>query len=264
MISFPRKLRYYVWTVAALFFAGVLAFAFGYREFAANFLSPVERGRKTADRAGCFSCHGPAGISGIRNPTVGETELMHAPPWSQNFLTRYRNTEEIREWIMDGAPARLRNDPEWMKTYANERIHMPAYRGVLSSRELSDLVVYVKAISWIEQPLSEEALYGRTVAGKYDCFQCHGPTARGLVRNPKSLMGYIPAWTGDDYKELVKNDQEFRDWVMHGSIPRLEKNPVAKFFLKRQVIAMPAYEGFVDEKELKALKAYIEWLRVQE
>jgi hypothetical protein len=36
---------------------------------------------------------------------------------------------------------------------------------------------------------------------------------------------------------------------------------LARFFLDRQAIGMPAFRGQVTEEELRALEAYIGWLR---
>ena len=43
------------------------------------------------------------------------------------------------------------------------------------------------------------------------CITCHGPEGRGLVKNPGSFKGYIPAWDSADYAELVRDDDEFRE-----------------------------------------------------
>src|SRR5262245_11930196 len=84
----------------------------------------VQRGYEVADRNGCFSCHGPGGIKGMANPGHAEEEV---PPWSGGLMTMYaENDGELREWIMDGLPRRIRNDPEQMKQRANAAIEMPA------------------------------------------------------------------------------------------------------------------------------------------
>ena len=42
---------------------------------------------------------------------------------------------------------------------------------------------------------------------------------------------------------------------------RFEDNPLAKVFLDRQAIAMPAYEGLLSDEEVDALVAYVRWVR---
>jgi mono/diheme cytochrome c family protein len=79
--------------------------------------------------------------------------------------------------------------------------------------------------------------------------------------NPGSFKRYIPPWDSADFDELVKNDQELRQWILTGGIDRFRKNPAARFFLERQVIKMPAYAGELDDGELDAVIAYIEWVR---
>ena len=42
---------------------------------------------------------------------------------------------------------------------------------------------------------------------------------------------------------------------------RLQANLLARFFLDRQAIRMPAFRGQVTQEELRALETYIGWLR---
>src|SRR5688572_18293359 len=124
-------------------------------------LGRVQRGYEVAYRNGCFSCHGPGGIKGMVNPGHAEEEV---PPWSGGLMTMYAFDEaEIREWILDGLPKRIRNDPEQMKQRAQATIEMPAWRGLLSDRELDDLVAYVKAVGDFEKPQDEKADEGRKI-----------------------------------------------------------------------------------------------------
>jgi len=52
--------------------------------------------------------------------------------------------------------------------------------------------------------------FGKDAAWRLGCFGCHGPEGRGLLANPGSFTGYVPAWDGPDYAELVHDQQEFR------------------------------------------------------
>lgn len=222
-------------------------------------VSHVERGKQVAERFGCFTCHGLGGTKGIPNPGSEEKEV---PAWVGGTVMMYADNEpEIREWILDGAPARVRKDSTYEKETRERRINMPAYRGKLSGEQLSNLVAYFKAVSWFDTPTNDLASRGREEAQELGCFNCHGPEGRGSVPNPGSLKGYIPGWDGNDYGEVVKNDTEFRQWVLNGISDRFAKNPAAKVFLNRAPVKMPAFKGVVEEEDLKALKAYIEWLR---
>jgi hypothetical protein len=90
------------------------------------------------------------------------------------------------------------------------------------------------------------------------------PGRRGAGRNPGSLKGYIPPWDGRDFAELVADEAELREWILGGRPRRLRANPLARFLLDRQMIRMPAFRGQIKEEELRALEAYIGWLRRRE
>jgi mono/diheme cytochrome c family protein len=219
----------------------------------------VQRGFLVAQSHGCFTCHGVGGHRGMPNPGHGLDDI---PPWSGGILATYADNEgEVREWILDGMPQRLRADPEQMKLRQGAAIAMPSFRSVLSENDLTALVAYVKAVGDFEKPEEESAEEGRQVAIKYGCFNCHGPQGRGALDNPGSLRGYVPAWDGPDYGDLVHNDEEARQWILDGRARRLQENPVARFFLDRQKVPMPAYRRHMADGEVAALLAYIRWLR---
>ena len=44
---------------------------------------------------------------------------------------------------------------------------------------------------------------------------------------------------------------------------RLRENPVAAFFLRRQLIKMPAFGAGVTDDEVRQIGAYIRWLRLR-
>jgi mono/diheme cytochrome c family protein len=222
-------------------------------------VGPVQRGWVVAEAKGCFTCHGPGGHHGMPNPGHG---LGEVPAWSGGLVTMYADNEaEIREWILDGMPQRIRNDPEQMKQREKALIPMPAWRGLLTDAELRDLVAYVKAASDLETPDDEKAEEGRQVAIKYGCFNCHGPQGRGSMPNVRAFKGYIPAWDGADFPELAANDDEIREWILDGTVRRLRDHPIARIFLERQPIKMPPYRGHLTDAEVDRLVDYIHWVR---
>ncbi|MCI0658045.1 MAG: hypothetical protein L0170_13415, partial [Acidobacteria bacterium] len=79
--------------------------------------------------------------------------------------------------------------------------------------------------------------------------------------NPKSLTGYVPSWDGADFPDLVRDRAEFGQWVEEGTSKRFQKNPIARFFLERAVLKMPAYRDHLEPGDLDALWAYVQWLR---
>lgn len=222
-------------------------------------LGRVQRGYEVAYRNGCFSCHGPGGIRGMANPGHADEEI---PPWSGGLMTMYvENEGEIREWILDGLPRRIRNDPGQMKLRERAAIEMPAWRGLLSDRELDDVVAYVKAVGDFELPRDEKADEGRKISERLGCFNCHGPQGRGATPNARAFKGYIPSWDGPDFTELARDDAEIREWILDGVSRRMAGSKAARFFLERQPIKMPAYRGHVKDEEVDRILDYIHWVR---
>ncbi len=218
-------------------------------------VGPVQRGARLAAERGCLACHGPAGR--LADPD-GARGLGTVPSFEHEDLTAYaRNEGEIREWILDGKPRRLRDaqdgEPESV-------LQMPAWRDRLSPGEVEHLVAYVKAVSDFDA-VPEAVAAGRDTAARLGCFACHGPQGRGDTPNPGSLKGHIPSWTGRDFLELARDEGEIREWIRDGSARRLRDHPVATFFLRRQAIRMPAYGDRVREDEVRQIIAYIGWLR---
>ena len=217
-------------------------------------IGPVQRGARLASERGCLSCHGPAGRLADPEGTLG---IGSIPSFEHDDVTSYARSEaEIREWILDGKPRRLREAQDGETAL----LAMPAWRGRLSAREVDHLVAWVKAVSDFD-PLPNEAVAGRDAAARLGCFGCHGPQGRGDTPNPGSLKGHIPSWSGPDFLELARDEGEIREWIREGGPRRLRENPVAAFFLRRQAIRMPAYGERVGEVEIRQIGDYIRWLR---
>lgn len=221
--------------------------------------TPAMRGQRLAQRLGCFGCHGPSGTGGVPNPRAAEGEI---PSWDGGAAMMYVMEEgEIREWILYGAPRRHSHKGHAAPGKVPALVSMPAYQGRLSESELSDLVTFWKAVAVFEKPESGPPAAGYEAASRLGCFGCHGPGGQGGSSNPGAFKRYIPPWDGDDYSELVKSEDELREWILDGGTERFKKNPVARYFLDRQVIKMPAYREVLNPGDLDALVAYITWLR---
>lgn len=222
-------------------------------------VSAVQRGFEVAARHGCFNCHGPAGTRGMPNPGYG---LDDVPAFTGGLMTMYaKNEAEIREWIQDGMAKSVRDDPKQRALRQKAIIAMPAWRGVIGGGDLDDLVAFVKAASDFEKPQEEPAEEGRRLAAKLGCFNCHGPQGRGCAPNPGSFMGYVPSWDGADFPELAENDAEVREWILDGVTRRFRDNSVARYFLERQQVKMPAYRGHLGDSDVDRLVDYVHWLR---
>ena len=69
----------------------------------------------------------------------------------------------------------------------------------------------------------------------------------------------MPGWYGPDFDDLVRDRTEFDTWILEGGIRRLTEHPIARHFLQRQSLQMPAYRDLTSE-ELDELWAYVRWL----
>jgi mono/diheme cytochrome c family protein len=110
--------------------------------FGVEMPEPVYEGWKTADRLGCFACHGPNGIGGAQNPGSFKG---HIPSWSgTEFIELVRDDSELIEWILNGYPKRLRENSAARYFINGQVIGMPAYQKHLSLNEQTELVAYFK------------------------------------------------------------------------------------------------------------------------
>jgi mono/diheme cytochrome c family protein len=234
---------------------GLVLGATGVRWWRSHGIGPVQRGWTVASKRGCLACHGP---SGRHQEVAEEGQIGVVPSFVHDDVVAYsRHDGEIREWILDGKPRRIREQQGDEKPAL---LQMPAWRDRLSGQELEDLVAWITAVSDFEEPPAPAAS-GREIAARLGCFGCHGPQGRGDTPNPGSLKGYIPSWSGIDYPELVRDDGELREWIRDGGPRRLRQHPVAAFFLRRQLIRMPAFGSQVTENQMRAIAEYIRWLR---
>jgi mono/diheme cytochrome c family protein len=221
--------------------------------------NPAQRGRGLAAALGCFNCHGPGGHGGVPNPGSKGGEV---PSFHQGTLMMYARTDDdIREYILDGAPAAKRARAEYRAEIAAQALRMPAYKSVLSTAQVDDLVAFLRAASGLLAPPDDSpAAKGADLAVGTGCFYCHGDMGIGGMPNPGSLKGYIPGFGGVDFAELVRNDDELRGWIGDGGIPRLRDDALAAFFLDRQRVQMPAYRDLLKPGDVEALVAYVRWL----
>lgn len=139
--------------------------------FGEDMPEPAYEGWKVAERLGCFGCHGPSGAGGAPNPGSFKG---HIPSWhGEEFAELVRDDAELNEWILDGHPKRLWENPAARHFLEGQVIAMPAYRAHLSEQEQSGLVAYVH---WLRKRAS-------TSGAQDDAHRIMGVIARkGAVR----------------------------------------------------------------------------------
>jgi mono/diheme cytochrome c family protein len=222
-------------------------------------LTAAERGHRLAERTGCFACHGPGGLKGASNPGRKDKTV---PEFDADDMMMYaKTTQEIREWIEDGVSAKKAQSQTWREEKKRGALKMPAFEHRLSPRQIDDLVAYVAAMAGMSGPGDSLAQHGLERAEALGCVGCHGPGGRLAGRNPGSLKGYVPSWDGADFPDLVHDRTEFGEWVEHGISRRFDGNPLARTFLRRAVLHMPAYGERLAPGDVDALWAYVGWLR---
>ena len=220
--------------------------------------NPIRRGAEIAARSGCFSCHGPEGARGLPDPGSGEA----VPQWDGGVPMMYVNgEEEVREYILDGVSKRRAQSQSAAAERQKAAIRMPAYRDVLRREEVDALVAYYMAISQLDPVPDAEAAKGRDLVRHFRCESCHGVAGSGGVLNPGSYKGYVPGWLGADYPELVRGEPELRQWILEGGTERFTNDRVARFFINRQRLQMPAYKTALTPQDAGAVGAYIRFLR---
>lgn len=221
-------------------------------------LPPAERGRRLAEASGCFTCHGPGGIRGV--PNHGRADRT-VPGFEGDVMMFAKSDEEIREWIRDGVTKAKAGSETWRAERERGALRMPAFGDRFGGRGLDDLVAYVNAMAGNPEPDDSLARAGLARAEALGCGGCHGPGGRLAPPNPGSLKGYVPAWDGRDFAEIVRDRREFRQWVENGVSDRFARNRAASYFLGRAALRMPAYRDHLRPGDVEALWAYVEWLR---
>jgi mono/diheme cytochrome c family protein len=221
-------------------------------------LPAAERGRRLAERTGCFGCHAAEGTRGAGNPGRNDRTV---PNFEDDVMMYADSPQQVREWITDGVSAKKAQSETWRAQRALGALKMPAFKRRLTSAQVDDLVAFVEATS--AAPDDSLAARGLERAKTLGCLGCHGPAGRFARPNPGSLKGYVPSWDGADFPELVKDRAEFDQWVGRGVNARLEHDRVARYFLSRATLRMPAYRDHLEPGDLDALWACVQWTRAR-
>ncbi len=214
-----------------------------------------------AEREGCFACHGSEGTGGTAN--FGRSDGT-VPNFKDDVMMFAHGPEDIREWITNGKTEAKAKSLTWQEEREKGVLKMPAFGKRLSQSEINDLVSFVMVTSGRPQPEDSLISKGLRLTGSLGCIGCHGPGGALARPNPKSFKGYVAPWIGPDFEDLVRNRDEFNQWIENGVSDRMKSNIFARYFLKRAVLHMPEYKNQLQPGDLDALWAYITWRRAQE
>lgn len=135
---------------------------------------------------------------------------------------------------------------------------MPVWGQVISSRQVDDLVAYIRAglpAVPTATPIAVPAGQGSAVEGQalytlYGCVNCHGPNGLGGVPNPQSPDKTIPPLSGAAFRKQFDTEAKIVAVIRSGSV--IGRAPI---------VSMPHWGGIIPPARLHALYAYIETLK---
>jgi len=232
--------------------------------------SPVGRGAKLAETAGCFACHGRGDAEKRFNLRLKAEAwgTKNNPTFWDEDVTK---VSEIVEWITKGVTA------DEVEKHKRLFIKMPAYQDRLTPAEIDAITAWIlaeglkytqgtgptaKPVPALDgKPMTPDQLLvsGDRLSRKFGCYQCHGELGQGGGPNPGSFKAYIPGFFGQDFLKLTAHGDraEILYWIDHGRGQAIESGllgRLAKSYLDRQTIPMPAYHDQLaaPEKELLA------------
>ena len=185
----------------------------------------------------CAQCHGERGLGGVSADVPALTKVGQQ-------LT----VAQLKQIINHG----LGESANPTKPY------MPVWGQVISARQVSDLVAYIRAglpaVPGATPPpvitRQGPAVEGAFLYQRYVCINCHGPNGLGGVPNPQSPDKAIPRLSGADFFKEFNTDKKIIDVIRSGSV--LGQAPI---------VSMPHWGGIIPDEQLKALVAYIKTLK---
>ncbi len=181
----------------------------------------------------CAQCHGIGGAGGV-SPDVP----------ALNTLGKAFTVAQLTNIINHG----LGESANPKKPY------MPVWHGVISPRQVSELVAYVRAglpaVPGATPPVVPTdqglAVQGSVLYVRDGCINCHGPNGLGGVPNPQSPDKTIPVLSGADFRSQFNTPAKIADVVRSGSV--IGKAPI---------VSMPHWGGILSQADMNALIAYL-------
>jgi cbb3-type cytochrome c oxidase subunit III len=185
----------------------------------------------------CVKCHGDRGRGGVSPAVPALTDAGRQLTVSQ------------LKTIIDKGLGESKNPSQ---------PYMPVWGEVISARQVSDLVAYLRAglpsVGGATSPTvptdQGDAVQGGALYVAYGCINCHGPNGLGGVPNPQSPDKTIPSLSGADFFKEFNTDKKIKDVIRSGSV--LGRAPI---------VSMPHWGGILSDAQLTALVAYIKTLK---
>jgi mono/diheme cytochrome c family protein len=136
--------------------------------------------------------------------------------------------------------------------------YMPVWGAVISSRQVNDLVSYIRAgLPAVAgaTPLVVPSGQGDVVAGavlyqRFGCVNCHGPNGLGGVPNPAAPDRTVPPLSGVAFRHQFNTDAKILAVIKSGSV--IGRAPI---------VSMPHWGGIIPPQELNQIVAYLKTLK---
>jgi cbb3-type cytochrome c oxidase subunit III len=181
----------------------------------------------------CAQCHGIGGAGGV-SPDVP----------ALNTLGKAFTVAQLTQIINHGLGASA--NPK--------KPYMPVWHGVISPRQVSELVAYIQAglpaVAGATPPVVPTdqglAVQGAVLYVRDGCINCHGPNGLGGVPNPQSPDKTIPVLSGADFRAQFNTPAKIADVIRSGSV--IGKAPI---------VSMPHWGGILSQADMNALIAYL-------
>ena len=136
--------------------------------------------------------------------------------------------------------------------------NMPVWGAVISKRQVSELVAYVRAglpsvadATPVAVPQGQgDAVAGAALYVRDGCINCHGPNGLGGVPNPVSEDKAIPSLSGTVFRHEFNTDKKITDVIRSGSV--IGRAPI---------VSRPHWGGILSDAQLRELVAYLKTLK---
>jgi cbb3-type cytochrome c oxidase subunit III len=197
----------------------------------------VAAGAHAFNQFACAQCHGMNGRGGV-SPDV--------PALAQ--VGKVLTVDQLTTIINHGLGASA--NPT--------KPYMPVWGAVISKRQVSDLVAYIRAglpsvadATPVAVPTGQgEAVAGAALYARDGCINCHGPNGLGGVPNPQSPDKSIPPLSGVGFRKQFNTDAKIIAVIRSGSV--IGRAPI---------VSMPHWGGIIPNEQLRELAAYLKTLK---